>query len=175
MGATKIVNAANTTARTRGMILRDKMRKTPLNEWLTDVELSDRLSGTVRKNSRLGFKYLDQLRVEALAQTLGWIFESIPSTYVTLGEPISEGDCKAITEVGWHADRLISLNPYEEDIYTLKYIIVQDAECNVEREGLGLVLEQTSIQWIGAGRICFALLTEYNKETRKWSECENPF
>ncbi len=152
-----------------------KMRETPLSKWLEDVFLKDRLSGTLRKNARIGFKYLDQLRQEALCLTLGWGFECLKSTYVTFNDAISEGDCHALTEVGWHIDRLINIHPWEEDTFILKYIVVQDKKGNIEKQGIGVVVKETSIQWIGPGNLVFAILTEYDPIKEIWSPCTNPF
>lgn len=157
------------------LINRILMRETPLDKWLTTPELNDRLSGTLKKNARIGFKYREQLKHEAIAQTLGWGFEAIPTTYVTFNDAMTEGDCHSLTEVGWHVDRLLYLNPFIEDEYELQYIIVQDVHGNIERQGVGLILKQTSISWIPKGNIVFALLTEYDSVKKTWTECVNPF
>lgn len=159
----------------QGLNLLFKMRSNPLSIWLKDKDLSDRLSGTLKKNARLGFKYMDQLRHEALCQTLGWGFESMPTTYITFNDAITEGDCHSITEVGWHVDRLFALNLFTEDYYELKYINIQDTNGNIERQGIGVILRTTSIQWIPKGHLVFALLTEFDNKTNTWSDCINPF
>lgn len=91
-----------------------KMRNCKLTEWLTDPFLSDRLSGTVKKNAKLGMKVVDQLRHEALCQTLGWTWESVQSSYLNYNDAISEGDCHSITEAGWFADRWLALKIFDE-------------------------------------------------------------
>lgn len=150
------------------------MRETPLANWLTTSSLADRLSGTLRKNARLGFKYQSQLKEEALAQTLGWAFESVKSTYVTFNDAISEGDSPSLTEVGWFVDRLLAIHPWEDE-FLLKYIVVQDSHGVIERQGVGVIVKSTSIQWIPKGDLVFALLTEYDVSTKTFSECINPF
>lgn len=151
------------------------MRTTPLKNWLSNQDLSDRLSGTLKKNARIGFRHFDQLQHEAIAQTLGWGFEIIPTTYITFNDAITEGDCHAITEVGWHVDRLLNIHPFDEDVFELKYIIITDKDGNIDRQGIGVILKETSIQWISTSSLCFALLTEYDNVNKKWSNCVNPF
>lgn len=161
--------------KSKGLQLQVLMRETPLSKWLSTPDLSDRLSGTLKKNARIGFKHNSQLEGEAICQTLGWGFEVIATTYVTFNDAITEGDCHSLTEVGWHVDRLLSVNPFEEDYFELKYINIQDMEGNIERQGVGLIVRETSVQWIRKGAICIALLTEYNSRSGEWTECVNPF
>lgn len=151
------------------------MRTTPLNDWLKIPSLSDRLSGTLKKNARVGFKYQQQLEHEAICQTLGFGFEILPSTYLTFNDPITEGDCHPLTEVGWHMDRLLFIQLFKEDVFKLQYINIQDKDGKIERQGVGIIVEKTSIQWIRKGSICFALMTEFNSITKTWSPCINPF
>lgn len=151
------------------------MRTTPLQEWLTHPLLKDRLSGTLKKNASVGFKYLEQLKNEAICQTLGWGFQIMKSTYITFNDAITEEDCPPLTEVGWHTDRLLNIHPWEEDEFVLKYIIVQDKRGQIQKQGVGVVVKQTSIQWIGSGNLVFALLTEYNPISEEGSPCTNPF
>ena len=151
------------------------MRQTPLGKWLSDPFLSDRLSGTLRKNARIGFKHINQLEHEAICQTLGYGFEIRPTTYITFNDAITEGDCHSITEVGWHIDRMLNIHPFDEDIFELKYIVVKDQMGNDEKQGVGVILKETSIQWIKPGSLCFAILTEFDPKSKEWTECINPF
>lgn len=160
---------------TPGLQLLVKMRETSLNEWLKTPELADRLSGTLKKNARIGFKYYNQLEHEALCQVLGYGFESIPTTYITFNDAITEGDCHSLTEVGWHFDRLLSINIFPEDFFELKYINIQDIHGNIERQGVGIIVRSTSIQWVRKGQMVFSLLTEYDANKKVWTDCINPF
>jgi len=171
---TKIV-PLKVTDLSNGLKFQHLMRSTPIKEWLNDQNLASRLSGTLRKNSRLGFKYLSQLEHEAICQVLGYGFESMQSSYITFNDPVTEGDCHALTEVGWHFDRLLHIHPFDEDRFELKYINIQDINGNIERQGVGIIVRETSIQWIRSGTLVFSLLAEYNSKDKKWSECINPF
>lgn len=151
------------------------MRSTPLKNWLITPDLADRLSGTLKKNARIGFKYYEQLKHEAIAQTLGWGFEMMPTSYITFNDAMTEGDCHSLTEVGWHVDRMLYLNPFKEDVFELKYIIIQNVDGFIERQGVGMVMKQTSISWIPDGNLVFALLTEYDVNKKTWTDCVNPF
>ena len=156
-----------------GIIMQARMRDCKLTDWLKITDLSDRLSGTLKKNSKL-MKVTDQLRHEALCQTLGWTWESVQSSYLNFNDAISEGDCHAITEAGWFADRWLALQLFEEDHYECKYIIVDDPN-GTRREGIGLICRQTSIQWIQPGSIVFCIISEYDNINKKWKEAQNPF
>lgn len=151
-----------------------KMRDCSLNDWLIDPWLSARLSGTVKKNAALNMKVTDQLRGEALAQTLGWTWESVQSSLLNFNDAISEGDCHAITEAGWFADRYIQLKHFAEDHFEMKYIIVDD-HAGERKEGVGLICRQTNIQWIQPGSIVFCFLTLWDPFNKEWSEAQNPF
>lgn len=156
-----------------GLQLQVRMRTTPLNEWLKDKELSERLSGTLRKNARIGMKSYSQLEHEAICQTLGWGFEAMPTTRLTFNDAISEGDCHAITESGWHIDRLLATWIWPEDRFECKYIIIDDG-CGL-REGIGVVCRETSVQWLGNGKMVFAIIAEFDRNNNKWKEAVNPF
>lgn len=175
MSVTKVVKHANYPAISAGFSHQLRKRTCSLDEWLTDPELSDRLSGTLRKNARLGFRYHDQLVSEAIAQTLGWCFECLPTTYITYNDALSEGDCHSVTEAGWHFDRLLKSHIFAEDVFILQYVNIQDAKGNIERQGIAIITKETSIQWIPKGNLVFAMLSEFNQETQEWLPCENPF
>ena len=157
-----------------GLNIMKKMRSTPLKDWFNDEDLAGRLSGTLKKNNRVGFKVFDQLRHEAFCQTLGWTWESYQSSYITFNDAVSEGDCHAITEAGWFADRWLALNLFPEDKYELKYIIITMPD-DAKREGVGLICRETSIQWIQPGSLVFCMLCEYSSKTKTWTEASNPF
>ena len=159
---------------TSGLKVQVIMRLTPLAEWMNTDVLRDRLSGTLKKNAGIGFKYMGQLEHEALCQTLGWGFESMPTTYVTFNDAVTEGDCPQLTEVGWHVDRLIHTNIFD-DVFELKYINIQDTVGNILRQGVGVIVRETSVQWVKKGNLVFTLLTEFNPKTGQWSDCVNPF
>ena len=106
------------------------------------------------------------------------IFEStfpdcLQLSYLTFNDAITEGDCHAITEAGWFADRWITLKMFREEHYECKYIIVDTPEGR--REGIGLICRQTLIQWCQPGSIIFCILAEYDYKNKKWLEAQNPF
>lgn len=160
---------------TDGLKIQVLMRMISPAQWLEHDQLKNFLSGTVKKNALIGFKVVRQLRGEAIAQTLGWGFEIYPTSYITFNDALSEGDCSAITESGWHIHRMINIRPFSEDVFETKYICVHDSEGRIEKQGVGVVVKQTSVQWIGSGNLCFAILAEYDPKTKTFNECENPF
>lgn len=118
---------------------------------------------------------MEQLKSEEIAQVFGYGFEIMPTTYLNFNDAMSEGDCHALTEVGWHADRMIFLNPFGSDEFKVSYIVVQDINGNIERQGIGIILLKTSVKWISPGSCVFSLLTEYDPIKKEWSNCINPF
>jgi hypothetical protein len=133
-------------------------------------------SGTLRKNTKLGMDNNRQYLDERTAYEFGWGFEARPSKQVTLGRAITEGDCHAITEVGWHAERYLSYMLFPGDEGTVAYITV---EVNGERrEGVGIVITKTSAAWINidpyVDMTVFAIITEWDNKTKDWKEAINP-
>lgn len=136
-------------------------------------------SGTLRKNARLSFSWSSQYRVERVAWEFGWGFEMLPKTRVTFNTPITYGDCRAVTESGWHIERCIERNMWMNDQYEAKYIIVEGGggkgEAKGRREGVGLLLKKTSAVWLPRGYIVFAIIAEYDYNTHEWGDPINPF
>mgnify|MGYP000888473030 FL=1 len=123
-------------------------------------------SGTCRKNARLGFAYKQQLLHERVAWEFGYAFNLCPTSRITTGIPLTEGDCKPVTEAGWHIDRLLSRNPFPEDVYTVAYIYISGPDGN--REGIGVVLETTSAPFIPNGHTVYAIIAEYDPIKKVW-------
>lgn len=170
----KSINEELKKVNSSGLQLQIKMRSTPLNKWLSDKELSERLSGTLKKSARIGMRHSTLLEHEAICQTIGWAFEVTHASRVTFNDAITEGDCHPLTEAGWHIDRMISTCIWPEDQFECKYIIIDDADCG-RREGVGIVCKSTSVQWIGNGKLVFALIAEYDQVRKDWKPAVNPF
>lgn len=122
-------------------------------------------SGTCRKNSRLGFAWKHQYLHERTAWEFGYVFDTAPTTRVTTGIPMSEGDCKPLTEAGWHIDRLLSRNPFPEDVYDLAYIQVAS---DPPREGVGVVLKETSASFVPPGHTVYGIIAEFDPVKKIW-------
>ncbi|MGE0709990.1 MAG: hypothetical protein AB7N76_25945 [Planctomycetota bacterium] len=130
-------------------------------------------SGTLRKNKRLGFAWKSQYRDERTCFEFGWEFELLPSTQINFNVAITEGDQKALTEAGWFVDRLLTIHPFPEDDFELKYVIA-DYRDGPRREGVGLILRQTSAPWIPAGHMVFAIVAEWDPRAKRWLGAKNP-
>lgn len=130
-------------------------------------------SGTLRKNTKIGIKSHSQYLEERIAYEFGWGFQSMPSTRVTVGEAITEGDVKGLTELGWFAERYLMTRVFEEDLIEVK--IIQYEDCAGKRfEGNGIVVKQTSFN-VPNGHLVFAIITHYDTQKEEWGEAENPF
>lgn len=130
-------------------------------------------SGTLRKNRRLGMVWREQYLEERVAYEFGWEFQCLPRSRVTFGDAYTEGDTPSLTEAGWHIERYLELCPYPEDRFETKYINVEYKDGRT-REGIGLIVRQTSAAWIPAGHLVFAIVTEYDPVKKHWHEARNP-
>jgi hypothetical protein len=130
-------------------------------------------SGTLRKNKRIGFAWKAQYREERAAYEFGWTFEVVPASRVMWGIPFTEGDCHAVTEAGWHIERFFEKKVFIEDFYEAKYIKVEYPD-GATKEGIGIVVRQTSAKWVGEGQLVFAIVAEF-VPGKGWKEAENPF
>lgn len=130
-------------------------------------------SGTLRKNKAIGFSYRQQYLAERIAYEFGYGFEILPRSQITFGDPISEENCKPLTEAGWHIERYMALNVFNDRIEA-KYIHASYRD-NSSREGVGIILRETSASWIPAGHIVFSIIAEFNPHLKIWEKAINPF
>ncbi len=145
-------------------------RRLAVRQLSVDAWIDAHASGTLRKNKRLGCTFLEQYRHERAAFEFGWPFECYPRSRVMYGDAYTMGDCKPITEAGWHLDRLITLWPFPEDLWDVKYVAITDGHGTTEREGIGAVLRQTSAEWVPAGFLVAGIVAEYDKVRDVWLE-----
>jgi hypothetical protein len=114
-----------------------------------------------------------------VAWEFGYEFEMLAKTYVVFNDPISAGDCKASTESGWHIERMIERSMFPGDIFEVKYIIAEKSAGKGgptgRREGLGVLVKQTSAQWVPKGNLIFAFILMYDPETHQWTDPVSPF
>lgn len=130
-------------------------------------------SGTLRKNRRLGMVWREQYISERIAYEFGWIFQCLPRSRVTFGDAYTEGDEKAITEAGWHIERYIELSCFPEDRFETKYLTVEHKD-GTKREGIGIIVRETSAAFVPSGHIVFAIVAEYDTARACWLDAENP-
>ena len=130
-------------------------------------------SGTLRKNKRIGMVWREQYLHERAAYEFGWAFECLPRSRVTFGDAYTEGDVKPLTEAGWHIERYIEMRVFPEDELEAKYINVEYKD-GVLREGVGMVLRQTSASFVPSGHLVFAIIAEFDAKTKQWLEAVNP-
>lgn len=138
-----------------------------VREMSADSWIDAHASGTLRKNKRLGFAWRDQYLRERTAFEFGWAFICVPRTRVEWGTPITEGDNSAITEAGWHIDRMLALWPYPEDYFEVKHLTIE-LEGKTAR-GIGLIVRSTSASWVPAGNIICGVIAEYD-DAKGWLE-----
>lgn len=130
-------------------------------------------SGTLRKNKRLGMAWRDQYLHERTAWEFGWVFECLPRSRVTFGDAFTEGDNKALTEAGWHIERYIEQSLFPEDRFETKYVNVEYKD-DKKREGVGIIVRETSAPFVPAGCIVFAIVAEFDPRAQLWRDAQNP-
>lgn len=131
-------------------------------------------SGTLRKNKKVGMKHRSQYLHERAAYEYGYGFECLPASRVTIGEAQTEGDCKPLTEVGWHCERFFERMLFPEDKAIIAYITVEE-EGGKRREGVGLVMTHTSAPWVPHHHVVFAIIAEVDLKTHTYLPAVNPF
>lgn len=132
-------------------------------------------SGTLRKNARLGFCHRDQYIHERLAWEFGDVFEVLPPSRVMMGNPITEGDCKAVTESGWYIDRYITKmkSIFPDDIFIPVYLNISYTDGTV-REGIGIFCQQTTASWLPQIRSLVGIVAEYDPIKKAYLPAVNP-
>ena len=145
-----------------------------IREMSADEFIEEKGSGTLRKNKRIGFAWRSQYLHERVCYEFGYGFEILPRTQVVCNDAITDGDCKPLTEAGWHIERYMSLNVFPEDYFEAKYLLVENRDGS-RKEGVGIIVRQTSAPWVPKGHIVFAIVAEHSKTLRNFRDARNPF
>jgi hypothetical protein len=138
-----------------------------------DAFVEKHASGTLRKNKRIGMVWREQYLHERAAYEFGWAFECLPRSRVTFGDAYTEGDVKALTEAGWHIERYLELSVFPEDQFEAKYINVEYKD-GAKREGVGIIVRQTSATFVPSGHLVFAIVAEFDAGAKSWRDAINP-
>jgi hypothetical protein len=128
-------------------------------------------SGTLRKSGKLGFDIHDAYLRERIRFEFGLGFEIIQRSRVTYSD-IKLVPSKALTELGWHAERMIELRPFESDVFICKQFEIEYPDGKT-KEGAGILVRKTSCSWIPQGFMVFSIVAE--KQNGKFKEAINPF
>jgi hypothetical protein len=102
-------------------------------------------------------------------------FKFTTRSRVTFGDALMEGDNPSLTETCWHATRIIDRNPFpDSDSYEVKYIKTYETDIHgkEEKEGIGLILRQTSARWLPSGHIIYVIIAEWRNN--EWQPANNP-
>lgn len=128
-------------------------------------------SGTLRKSTKLGFDTQEVYWQERVRFEFGSGFEVIQRSRVTYSD-IKLVSSQALTELGWHAERMIELRPFESDEFVCKQFEVEYADGKI-RQGAGIFVKETSCSWIPQGYMVFSIVAE--KKDGKYLAAINPF
>lgn len=114
-------------------------------------------SGTLRRVVEENFAWKELYYEERTAFEFGYGFRPLLASRTSTGQPIAEGDNKAITETCWWARAIRWRLGTDTKVVHLTY--TNDA---VREEGLGIILSH-SAPWWPKGRICAAFTTQNGK------------
>lgn len=142
-----------------------------LRELTRDAFIENYGSGTLRKSARLGFNVQDVYLRERAQLEFGYGFEVVPRSRVTYTD-IKLVSCAAMTELGWHAERMIEMRPFESDTFVCKTFEVEFADGR-KKEGVGILVWQTSAAWIPQGSMALAIVAE--RRNGAYESACNPF
>ena len=105
-------------------------------------------SGTLRDNKELGFVHSIQCLSERLAYTFGYGFEAFKPDKVLFNKSISECDESAYTIAGRWFKAYNAKKIFEEDHFEIKYVAIKDSQGSIEWEGIGIIVRETSANFI---------------------------
>ena len=128
-------------------------------------------SGTLRKSHKLGFNVHEAYLQERARFEFGTGFEILPSSRITYSD-IKLVPCQGMTELGWHAERMIELRPFESDKFICKQFDIEYSN-ETKKFGAGIMLWETSAPWIPQGHMVFSVVTELIDN--KYQPAQNPF
>lgn len=128
-------------------------------------------SGTLRKSNKLGFDIKDAYLMERTRFEFGAGFEVIQRSRVTYSD-IKLVSSSALTELGWHAERMIELRPFESDIFECKQFEIEYPDGHLKK-GAGIMVKETSCTWLPPGFIVYSIVAE--KLNGKYLPAINPF
>lgn len=131
-------------------------------------------SGTLRKASKLGFSNQNLYIEERVAYDFGFEFSRQPSSRITYGKPLVEGDNHFITEAIWHIERYITLRSTDTEKFSCKYIIFEDSD-GIRTEGIGIKVEESNHQLFNDGFDIFAIVSIWDNKLNSWQKTVNPF
>lgn len=166
---TNIVPMAEDLLNIQSLKKRIDLRNMKSEEWI-----QNHASGTLRKNKKLNMAWKSQYLEERIAYEFGWGFEILPKSRVSFGDAISEGDCHSVTEAGWHIERYMEMSIFPEDRVECKHIDVEYPD-GTTKTGIGMILRETSANFVPSGHIVFAIVAEYDTVKKQWLEARNPF
>jgi len=128
-------------------------------------------SGTLRKSARLGFDIQEAYLQERAQLEFGLSFEVVSRSRVTYSD-IKLVPCAALTELGWHAERMVELRPFESDSFVCKQFEVEYADGQI-KEGVGILVKSTSASWVPKGSMVLAFVAQ--RKAGVYLAAENPF
>lgn len=166
---TIIVNMNEAIKNCEALKNRINLRTMNADQWI-DIHAS----GTLRKNKRLGMAWKSQYLEERIAYEFGWEFECQPKSRIMFGDAYTEGDSSAVTEAGWHIERYIEMNIFPEDKFECKYINVEYST-GEKKEGIGIIVRETSANFIPTGQIVYSIIAEFDTIKNEWKHANNPF
>lgn len=125
-------------------------------------------SGTLRDNKALGFVWSIQCLSERLAYTFGYGFSGFKAHLVTFNDSISECDERAYTQAGRWVKRYLAKSLFPEDYFEVKYVVIKNEEGRREWEGIGVIVRQSSAQFIPNNTMVVGKIARFDPARGAW-------
>ena len=99
-------------------------------------------------------------------------FLTMPERFILTGKAKSEQDTPSVTEAWWFAERYAQVRIFPGDKMEVCYILYElDGK---RREGIGIVIRETSAPWVPKNYAVFAIVAEFSRETDAWLPAVDP-
>lgn len=118
-------------------------------------------SGTLRRAVEEDMAWREMYLAERAAMEIGYGFEPVPQSRITLGKALAEGDAPAVTETCWWARALRWRAERDRRPATVRVVHARLAADGEVSEGIAITYEpQVRPAWLPADRLLVAFTTD---------------
>jgi hypothetical protein len=126
----------------------------------------------MRKAEAMGANISSQLLHERVCHEFGAEFHVMPERFLLTGKAKSDPDVKPLTEAWWYAEQYANTRIFPGDKMEVCYLMYERE--GVRREGVGIVIRETSVGWLPKNYAIFAIVAEFCRATDAWLPAVSP-